>query len=151
CKGILGASHREGLKLCRLRRPARSELATLAEEGDTGPLTSVLRGLPAVRDLASSAGLLNPGQSVTVTVDGGGGFDHLSVAAMLIPTNDGFFALNGVAGPRGDETLRLFSPAYDAGSARDDELGASSPGPYFAECGGRGAGAEPAGGEQVRA
>ncbi len=144
---ILVASHREGVKLFTLGRPASSELATLAEEGDTGPLASVLRGLPAVRDLASSAGLLNPGHSVTVTVDGGGGFDHLSVAAMLIPTNDGFFALNGVAGPRGDQTLRLFSPAYDVGSERNDELCASIPGPFFAECGGPGGGGKPGGGE----
>jgi len=37
----------------------------------------------------------------------GGGFDQLSVAAMLIPTNDGFFALNGVEGPLGNQTLTL--------------------------------------------
>lgn len=144
---ILIASHKEGVQLFTLGRPASSELATLAEEGNTGPLTSLLRGLPEVRDVTSSSGLLNPGHSVTVTVEGGAGFDHLSVAAMLIPTNDGFFALNGVAGPRGDQGLTLFSPAYDAGSERDDELCASIPGPFFAECGGPGGGGKPGGGE----
>jgi len=144
---ILVASHREGVQLFTLGRPATSELATLAEEGNTGPLTSLLLGLPVVRDVKSSSGLLNPGHSVTVTVEGGGGFDHLSVAAMLIPTNDGFFALNGVSGPRGDQTLTLFSPAYDAGSERNDELCASIPGPFFAECGGPGGGGKPGGGE----
>ena len=143
----LVASHREGVQLFTLGRPATSELATLAEEGNTGPLTSLLLGLPVVRDVKSSSGLLNPGHSVTVTVEGGGGFDHLSVAAMLIPTNDGFFALNGVSGPRGDQTLTLFSPAYDAGSERNDELCASIPGPFFAECGGPGGGGKPGGGE----
>jgi spondin N len=144
---ILVASHKEGVQLFTLGRPASAELATLAEEGNTGPLTSLLRGLPAVRDVTSSSGLLNPGHSVTVTIEGGDGFDHLSVAAMLIPTNDGFFALNGVAGPRGDQVLRLFSPAYDAGSERNDELCASIPGPFFAECGGPGGGAKVGGGE----
>ncbi len=144
---ILVASHREGVQLFTLGRPASSELATLAEEGNTGPLTSLLLGLPVVRDVTSSSGLLNPGHSVTVTVEGGAGFDHLSMAAMLIPTNDGFFALNGVAGPRGDQTLRLFSPAYDAGSERNDELCASIPGPFFVECGGPGGGGKPGGGE----
>ena len=88
-----------------------------------------------------------PEEAVTVTVEGGAGFDHLSVAAMLIPTNDGFFALNGAAGPRGDQTVTLFSPAYDAGSERNDELCASIPGPFFAECGGPGGGGKPGGGE----
>ncbi len=144
---ILVTSHKEGVQLFTLGRPASAELATLAEEGDTGPLTSLLRTLPAVRDVTSSPGLLNPGHSVTVTVVGGAEFDHLSVAAMLIPTNDGFFALNGVAGPRGDQVLRLFSPAYDAGGERNDELCASIPGPFFAECGGPGGGAKVGGGE----
>jgi len=144
---ILVASHREGVQLFTLGRPASSALATLAEEGDTGPLTSLLLGLPVVRDVTSSSGLLSPGRSVTVTVEGGAGFDHLSVAAMLIPTNDGFFALNGAAGPRGDQTVTLFSPAYDAGSERNDELCASIPGPFFAECGGPGGGGKPGGGE----
>lgn len=144
---ILVASHREGVQLFALGHPASSELATLAEEGNTGPLTSVLRGLAEVRDVTSSSGLLDPGHAVTVTVEGGAGFDHLSVAAMLIPTNDGFFALNGVAGPRGNQTLTLFSPAYDAGSERNDELCASIPGPFFTECGGPGGGAKAGGGE----
>ncbi len=144
---ILVASHRKGVRLFTLGSPASSELATLAEEGNTAPLAALLLATPGVSDIAASAGLLNPGQSVTISVDAAGGFDHLSVAAMLIPTNDGFFALNGVEGPRGDQTLTLYSPAYDAGSERNDELCASIPGPFFAECGGAGGGGKPGGGE----
>lgn len=144
---ILVASHQKGVRLFTLGSPASSELATLAEEGNTVPLAALLLATPGVSDIAASAGLLNPGQSVTISVDAGGGFDHLSVAAMLIPTNDGFFALNGVEGPHGDQTLTLYSPAYDAGSERNDELCASIPGPFFAECGGAGSGGKPAGGE----
>ena len=58
---ILVASHPEGVQLFTLGRPASPELATLAEEGNTGPLTSLLLGLPAVRDVKSSPGLLSPG------------------------------------------------------------------------------------------
>src|SRR5439155_8313196 len=89
----------------------------------------------------------NPGASTTLIVEGRRGFAFFSVAAMLIPTNDGFFALNGVALPRGNDTLTLTSPAYDAGSERNDELCASIPGPFFAECGGSGGGGKPGGGE----
>ncbi|MGH2399869.1 MAG: spondin domain-containing protein, partial [bacterium] len=101
-----------------------------------------------VKEVVSSSDLLDPGDSVTITVAMGGPFDHLSVAAMLIPTNDGFFAINGVAGPKESGLLRLDSPAYDAGSERNDELCASIPGPDFAECGGPGGGGKPEGDEE---
>lgn len=145
---ILVASHRAGPQLFELGQPASPELAILAEEGNTAPLAAVLAGLPTVRDVATSGGLLGPGQSVTVTVQADGGADHVSVASMLIPTNDGFLALNGVPAPRGDRPVTFYSPAYDAGSERNDETCASIPGPFFAECGGPGTGGQPAGGEE---
>jgi Spondin_N len=144
---ILVVTHRGGLKLFTLGQPAISELATLAEEGDTAPLSQLLSSMPAVGEVANSSGLLDPGHSVTVTVKGGGQFKHLSLAAMLIPTNDGFFSLNGIEAPDGHRTLMLFSPAYDAGSERNDETCASIPGPFFAECGGPGTGGKPGEGE----
>jgi len=137
---VLVASHKPGVSLFTLGQPASPELATLAEEGNTGPLATLLLSLPEVMDVATSpapppaSNLVDPGESVSVTVDTKGGFDHLSVAAMLIPTNDGFFALNGVEGPKGNKSVEFFSPAYDAGSERNDELCASIPGPGFAEC-----------------
>ena len=144
---ILVAAHKAGIRLFTLGQPGSPELQTLAQEGDTAPLAALLLATPGVGDVATSSGLTNPGHSVTVTVRAGGRFDHLSMAAMLIPTNDGFFALNGAEGPRGDATLTLYSPAYDAGGERNDELCASIPGPFFAECGGPGGGAKVGGGE----
>jgi hypothetical protein len=146
---ILVASHREGVRLFNLGEAASSQLATLAEEGNTAPLAALLMANPAVRDVESSSGLTDPGKSVTLTVDAPGAFDHISIAAMLIPTNDAFFAINGVEGPRGNKELTLFSPAYDSGSERNDELCASIPGPLFMECNnGPGGGGMPSGGEE---
>jgi hypothetical protein len=145
---ILVASHKAGVKLFELGRPASPELAVLAEEGNVAPLDDMLNTMPEVLDTANSGGLLNPGASVTVTVKTQGDFNHVSVASMLIPTNDAFFALNGVAGPRGPEALAYTSVAYDAGSERNDELCASIPGPFFTECGGPGGGGAPSGGEE---
>jgi hypothetical protein len=154
---VLVASHREGVTLFTLGEPASAQLATLAEEGNTGPLTDLLAADPAVRDVADTGappgGFIAPGQSKTVVVRTGGGFNHVSVAAMLIPTNDAFFAVNGLPGPLGNREFTLFSPAYDSGSERNDELCASIPGPFFAECGppgvgGPGGGGSPAGGEE---
>lgn len=133
---ILVATHKAGVDLFTEGAPASPELAILAEGGDTAPLAAVLGANPNVLDVTTIPGLLAPGESVTVQVRTQKGFDHISMAAMLIPTNDGFFALNGIVGPKGKGTLSLESPAYDAGSEPNDELCAHIPGPV---CGGEGA------------
>jgi hypothetical protein len=144
---ILVATHKAGVRLFELGGPASAALATLAEEGNTAPLAAALSAMPQVKDVASSGALLPPGESVTIMVSTQGAFDRVSLAAMLIPTNDAFFALNDVDGPRGRSAATLFAPAYDAGSEGNDELCASIPGPSFAECGGPGGGGMPGGGE----
>ena len=144
---ILVAAHKSNVKLFELGKPASIELATLAEEGNPAPLAAALAALPGTGQVVTGGGLTNPGASTTLVVEGRRGFGFLSVAAMLIPTNDGFFALNGVALPRGNDMLTLTAPAYDAGSERNDELCVSIPGPFFAECGGSGGGGKPGGGE----
>jgi hypothetical protein len=144
---ILVATHKKGVKLFRPGSPASQQLATLAEEGNTMPLKDLLLGMSEVKEVVVGGGLTDPGKSTTITVKTQGDFEHVSVAAMLIPTNDAFFAINGMEGPEGRKTLRLVSPAYDAGSEKNDELCASIPGPSFAECGGPGGGAKVGNGE----
>ena len=144
---MLVAIHKSSVKLFELGKPASAELATLAEEGNPAPLAAALAASPDTARVVTGHGLTNPGASTTLIIEGRPGFGFLSVAAMLIPTNDGFFAVNGAALPRENATLTLTSPAYDAGSERNDELCASIPGPFFAECGGSGGGAKVGGGE----
>ena len=144
---ILVASHKAGVRLFELGTPASPQLKTLAEEGNVAPMTALLLGNPSVRDVVNSGGLLGSGKSVTQRVSTRGGFDNVSVAAMLIPTNDGFFAVNDREGPNGEDSITVFSPAYDAGTERNDETCASIPGPFFSECGGPGGGGAPGGGE----
>lgn len=126
---ILVATHKAGVRLFTEGTPASPQLAFLAEDGDPGPLAAVLDANPDVFDTAVIGGLLGPGKSATVRIRMEDKFDHISVAAMLIPTNDAFFAVNGVRGPKGRRTLYLESPAYDAGSEPNDELCVSIPGP----------------------
>jgi hypothetical protein len=143
----LVASHRRGVSLFTLGSAPSAALEAVAEEGSTDPLKNILLGNPAVKDVQSSGVLLGPGESVSVTVQTSFGFNHISLIGMLIPTNDGFLALNGVQGPR-KGPVTYHSPAYDAGSERNDELCASIPGPPYPECGGPGGGGAPAGGEE---
>lgn len=131
---LLVATHKRSISFFQLGEPASKELATIAESGMIGPLKELLDSLPnLVLDTGASEGLLGPGESVTVYVKGGGRFNRISVAGMLIPTNDTFVALN---------SAYLFSfqrphtvPAYDAGSEYNDELCDNIPGPV---CGGKG-------------
>lgn len=132
---IMVAVHKAGVKLFTLGQPASAELAALAEGGDTGPLSAVLSANTGVLEVITIPGLLGPGKTAVVRIRTSGRFDHVSTAAMLIPTNDAFFSLNDVAGPRDRELLTGESPAYDAGSEPNDELCASIPGPV---CGGQG-------------
>jgi len=125
---IMVASHQKGVQLFTLGQPASVALEILAEAGDTGPLSAALATRPDVLEV-TTGGALPAGQSQTIFVGARGDFDHVSVAAMLVPTNDAFFAVNGVEGPEGNEELTLFSVAYDAGTEANDELCAHIPGP----------------------
>jgi hypothetical protein len=145
---LLLATHKPEITFFKLGAPAIAELATLAEEGNVAPLRTLLDASPLVRATAAGDGLLNPGKSITFKIQGNPWRDRLSLAAMLIPTNDAFVALNAVPLPHvgwGEQTH--FARAYDSGSEVNNELCVSIPGPSFAECGGSGGGARAGGGE----
>ncbi|MCI0352363.1 MAG: spondin domain-containing protein [Acidobacteriales bacterium] len=126
---IFAASHKAGVSFFMAGQPSSVALEILAEGGDTVPIKAEFSANPKVKDVVDSGAPLPPGRSVTLVLKTGGGFDHISLGAMLVPTNDGFFALNGVAGPLGNHTIVLFSPAYDAGGEDNDELCGHIPGP----------------------
>ncbi len=145
---ILVASHKRNVRLFELGKAASPGLQIVAEEGDVIPLTDALLAMPGVLDVTNSGALLDPGASAEIKVRTRGAFNHVSVAAMLIPTNDGFFALNGARIPLGRKTHVFTSVAYDSGSERNDELCIDIPGPFFVECGGPGGGDAPTGDEE---
>ncbi len=127
---IMVASHKAGVKLFTLGQPASTDMEHVAEAGDLSELEATLRSNPDVLDVVDSGAPLPPGQSVTLMVKTHGWFDHVSVTAMLVPTNDGFFAVNDGRGPKGFwRSVTYYSPAYDAGTEADDELCAHIPGP----------------------
>lgn len=131
---ILLASHRKGVSLYELGSTASNELTAIAEGGDIAPLSAVLQDDPRVADVQDSGDLLGPGESVTVTLSATHGAHNISMASMMLPTNDGFIALNSVKAPR-HGTVTYYSPGYDAGTEPNDELCISIPGPT---CGGEG-------------
>jgi hypothetical protein len=140
---LMVATHKAG-HIFTLGAMASPELSAIAEGGDIQPLSDKLLDSGMAYDVATNGALLPPGESTTIMVKTDKAFPYVSVAAMLIPTNDGFVAVNGVKGPKHKGQVRaVMSPAYDAGSEPNDELCANIPGPV---CGGEGLSAD-AGGE----
>ena len=148
----LVVTHKENLRLFAVGEPINPQLAVFAEEGTPTALAALLAGTPEAKDLFITAGgpaantLINPGKSATVIIEGNPQFDHLSLAAKLIPTNDAFIAINGIPGPPINKPATMFVPAYDAGSEQNDERCASIIGPNIVECENPGGG-HPGGGE----
>jgi Spondin_N len=145
---LLLATHKPEIRFFKFGEPASAPLVALAEEGNVAPLRSLLDASPHVNATAAGNGLLNPGKSLSFMIQGNPWRDRLSLAAMLIPTNDAFVSLNAVQLPYpGWASQRYTAIAYDAGSEVNDELCSSIPGPFFVECGGSGGGAKVNGGE----
>lgn len=141
----LVATHVSQLSLFSTGEAASDELAILAEGGNTAPLTDLLQGLgDKVGDVQTIGGLLEPGKTTSITVEATPRQQFISVAAMLIPTNDTFMSINRVRLPhRGQKTYTAL--AYDAGSEFNDQNCKNIPGP---RCGGEGVSAEPQAGDE---
>ncbi len=131
---FIAATHNRAAEFFSVGEPASEELAALAEGGDVVPLMDTLLSNYRVNDIQTTEGLLQPGESVTLTLTSAPGKRFLSSAAMLLPTNDTFVGLDAVRLPhRGKVTY--YANAYDAGSEINDELCVNIPGPT---CGGEG-------------
>ncbi len=129
------ATHAHSVHLFTPGQPATEALEILAEGGDTAPLTDALEALGGrVGDVATAAGLLLPGESRSIVIQASPSHRHLSVAAMLIPTNDTFFAIDAMTLPRSG-TQSEFATAWDAGTEANDQSCTNIPGP---RCGGAG-------------
>jgi len=123
-------SHRAGHELFELGLPAADEVAAVAEAGATEPVKMLLESTGAARELAIAGDLTPPGQTTTLTVRARRLTDRISLAAMMVPTNDGMVAARGLLLPVFG-TLTYYAVGYDAGSETNDESCAHVPGPPF--------------------
>jgi hypothetical protein len=125
--GLVVVSHMKSFNLFTLGEPASSQLATIAEEGDSAPLQAHLYTLPNILEYATS-GALFPGESVILEIMTRGRFRNISAVGMLASTNDAFFAVNNVHAPK-HGVRNIMALAYDAGSEANTELCEFIPGP----------------------
>jgi hypothetical protein len=92
-------------------------LATVAETGYPFHLRDAILVADGVWDAVALPPVLQPSESNSTTITASGDAKYLSIASMLGSTNDAFWALRGVALPRGvGDTTRYFAEGYDAGS-----------------------------------
>ena len=135
---VLAATHTPEAAFFVLGDAPSDPLATLAETGSTAPLQDVLESLDAVSSALTApgpdGGLTFAGHTVSFEIDASRRARRLSVAAMILPTNDAFVAVDSVPLPRrGSRTV--YALGYDAGSEGNDELCASIPGPLCGDDG----------------
>ena len=128
----LVVTHPKSVRLFKVGEPASTELEILAEAGDTEPLADAIKN--AVFDTKTIGGLLGPGETAKTVITSRYRRAFISVAAMLIPTNDTFVALDSLRLPFYGSLTR-FVPAYDAGTEENDQSCQHIPGP---RCGGEG-------------
>lgn len=120
------ATHRRGAALFKVGHRASEGIVEIAENGNPDPAAEALSGSRRVTDvevldpIAPLGTLTEVPTSRTVRVTARPG-DRLSVAGMLICTNDGFAGVDRMRLPwRGTRTAILGT--YDAGSERNTEM-----------------------------
>ena len=125
---IVAATHRPVVHMFKVGRRASDELETIAEDGNNGPMVERLSRAPrrVVIDFFGDDELVLPGASISFELKAAGQLTRLSLAGMLVCTNDGFTGLDAGRLPeRGSKEYYL--KVYDAGTEKNTELAAHVP------------------------
>ena len=128
---FLIAAHPGDVTLFNSGSPASANLQAMAEGGDISGLVADLSAVNANTAENPAGGLLTPGASASATINTDAAPDntHLSLVAMLLPSNDGFAGLNAREIPTEPGTYTWNINAYDAGTEANDEIiGSGAPG-----------------------
>ena len=127
---LLIAAHDGNSHLFQAGEPASSALQKMAEGGDISELQQAVTANNGVIVANPAAGLLAPGAKVEKVMLDSGALTHLSLVAMLLPTNDAFVGLDGWEIPSTPGSYTLYLNAYDAGTEANDEqiTGGGAPG-----------------------
>lgn len=128
---LLIAAHNGQTHLFRGGETASAQLQAMAEGGDISGLAMLANEAGAAVIENPAAGLLAPGHSASASLRAHPvGQGHLSVVAMLLPTNDGFVGLDSWPIPAQKGTYTVDVLGWDAGTEANDEVinGGGTPG-----------------------
>lgn len=127
---LLVSAHTADAKLFTLGSQASVNLQSLAESGNITGVSADLAAASANNVMNPAGGLLAPGATTTADLgEPDAGNDYLTVIGMIVPSNDGFIALNTIPLPTEPGTYVYMLNGYDAGTEGNDEIrGSGSPG-----------------------
>ena len=122
-------THRSGTVIWRVGNHTPEGIGAIAEDGNADVETADLQGAPGIDDVVEMTGPIGrlggtaPPNSFAHYVVQALPRDHLSVAVMLICTNDGFTGVDSVPLPQQvGQKLTYLTSAYDAGVEQNTEL-----------------------------
>lgn len=116
-------AHDREFRLFRNHRPASDGLQQLAENGGVPALLDELGGNSHVSGAeATAGGPIAPGASASTLITTYGDASRISVAAMLICTNDGFAGVSSARVSEHRNEVTRYGRAYDAGTEINTQL-----------------------------
>jgi hypothetical protein len=123
----VAATHARGLHMFQVGQLATDELAAIAQDGDELPMAALFKASPHVTEVVDVARPLTTHGKVVGSFTDTAVFeihaapnDRLSLATMLICTNDGFLGLDAVRLP-GSSAKTFELNGYDAGREDNTE------------------------------
>jgi len=129
--------HTEGYNAFIDGEPASLAIEQMAEGGSNTDLLGEAQAASQHLVSGSTAGPVPPrsiSDDVVLTLPSDQIDDlRLTLATMLVHTNDAFTAINAsnITGLEVGETREFFTPTWDSGTEANDELGSAMPGPDF--------------------
>ncbi|MDH4043060.1 MAG: spondin domain-containing protein [Gemmatimonadota bacterium] len=130
-------AHSKQVSLFARGTTASEGIRLIAEQGNPATALADLTGAAGVFQVTGTMAPVHriggPGPStLTTQIAAAANADRLSLAVMLICTNDGFAGLDAVKLPGGLEPATFYAMAYDAGTEVNDETSTSIVDPCFA-------------------
>jgi hypothetical protein len=122
-------THSYQARVFRVGIPASPELAAVAEDADVSGLVALLENSGQALSVEVGDGVIPPGQSATIEVEANTQHPVISVAGMLVTTNDAFYGLDSKELIDAPRVQRIPVPAYDAGTEANNEQCEFIPGP----------------------
>jgi hypothetical protein len=111
------ASHEPSFRVFKRNRSATNGVAQLSENGGVPVLVDELSAETSVADVAVAGDApIAPGGSASTLITTTTGASRISVAAMLICTNDGFAGASSIRTSSHGGAVTAYGRAYDAGS-----------------------------------
>ncbi len=124
---VFAVTHNPNQALFTAGEAATPELAALAQDANADDLADLLSSTPGFNEIVHGTSAIPPGKSETLLIHGNRRARFISLASMLVTTNDAFMAVNSMRLPHRSSMMTV--PAYDAGAEANDESCAYIPGP----------------------